>query len=105
MDEESLEEWSARRDKRRPAPGERRAVPLGDRAEQGTHVDPDAPRGTQQWDGSQWVPAGVAEDFPAAAAETGEDADARAARVPLPQFSKLPPAPEPWRPTDLFYRP
>jgi hypothetical protein len=105
MDEEPLEEWAARRDQWRPQSGERRAVPLGHQTEQGAHVDPDAPRGTQEWDGHQWIPSGVAENFTAAAAETGDAADARAARVPLPLFSELPPAPEPWRPTEPFHRP
>ncbi|WP_369334563.1 DUF6087 family protein, partial [Streptomyces chryseus] len=67
--------------------------------------DPRRRRGRQEWDGHQWVPVGVAEDFTTAAQETGEDAAARADRVPLPSFSKLPPAPEPWRPTEVFHRP
>ncbi|WP_079165681.1 DUF6087 family protein [Streptomyces sp. NRRL S-31] len=105
MEEEPLEEWAARRDLRRPTAGERRAVPLEDQTERGAHVAPDAPRGLQEWDGSQWVPVGVAEDLPAAAAETGDGADARAARVSLPRFGKLPPAVPPWRPTEPFHRP
>ncbi|MFJ1975496.1 DUF6087 family protein [Streptomyces sp. NPDC087903] len=105
MDDEPLGEWAARREQRRPVRGERRLAPLGDQAEQGAHVGPDAPRGIQEWDGHQWVPVGVAEDFSAAAQATGEDAAARAGRVPLPSFSKLPPAPEPWRPTVVFHRP
>ncbi|MFD8228541.1 DUF6087 family protein [Streptomyces massasporeus] len=104
MDDESLEQWAERREERRPARGERRLAPLGDR-EQGSHVDPNAPRGIQEWDGHQWVPVGVAEDFTAAAQETGEDAPTRAGRVPLPTFSKLPPAPAPWHPTEVFRRP
>jgi hypothetical protein len=105
MDEEPLEQWAERRECRRPAPGERRLAPLGDQAEQGAHVDPATPRGIQEWDGCQWVPVGVAEDFPTAAQEAGEDASARAGRVSLPAFSKLPRAPEPWRPTEVFRRP
>lgn len=106
MDEsEPLEEWAARREQRRPAPGERRATPLGDQPEQGAHVEPDAPRVIQQWDGHQWTPAGIAEDHAAAASETGQDANGRAERVPLPAFSKLPPMPEPWRPTQPWHRP
>ncbi|MFJ9719701.1 DUF6087 family protein [Streptomyces sp. NPDC101213] len=105
MDDEPLEEWAARREQRRPAPGDRRAAPLGDQPEQGAHVDPAAPRLIQEWDGHQWTPAGVAEDLQSAADETGTDADSRAERVPLPQFSKLPPRPEPWRPTEVFHRP
>jgi hypothetical protein len=105
MDDEPLEEWAARRERRRPALGERRVAPLGDEPERASHVDPDAPRGIQEWDGHQWVPAGVADDFASAAAEAGEDAEARAERVPLPAFGKLPSRPEPWRPTEPFYRP
>ncbi|POX47708.1 hypothetical protein C3489_28925 [Streptomyces sp. Ru71] len=105
MDDEPLEQWAARREQRRPAPGERRAMPLGDDSERGSHVGPDAPRGIQEWDGHQWAPAGIAEDFTTAAAETGEDAMARAERVPLPKFGKLPARPEPWRPTEVFRRP
>ncbi|MEU2304248.1 DUF6087 family protein [Streptomyces misionensis] len=105
MDDEPLEEWARRREQRRPAPGERRATPLGDRPEQGAHVDPDTPRGIQEWDGHAWAPAGVAEDQAAAAAAAGRDANARAERVPLPAFGKLPPMPEPWRPTQRFHRP
>ncbi|WP_171109425.1 MULTISPECIES: DUF6087 family protein [Streptomyces] len=105
MDDEHLEEWAARREQSRPDEGERRATPLDGQPERASHVAPHAPRGIQEWDGHQWVPAGVAEDLPAAAGETGRDAQARAERVPLPKFSKLPPRPEPWRPTKVFRRP
>ncbi|MEU3026784.1 DUF6087 family protein [Streptomyces incarnatus] len=105
MDDEPLAEWAERRELRRPARGERRATPLGDRPEQGAHVDPDTPRFIQEWDGCQWTPTGVADDRGAAAAEAGRDANARAERVPLPALGKLPPMPEPWRPTQPFYRP
>ncbi|MEH0419441.1 DUF6087 family protein [Streptomyces sp. B21-083] len=104
MDDEPLEEWAARREERRPVPGERRATPLGEEPDQGAHVAPDAPRGVQEWDGHQWTPAGVAADFQAAASETGEDAASLAERVALSSFSKLPPMPEPWRPTEVFHR-
>ncbi|MFJ7345811.1 DUF6087 family protein [Streptomyces sp. NPDC101110] len=104
MDDEPLEQWAERREEHRPARGERGLAALGDR-EQGAHVDPNAPRGIREWDGHQWVPVGVAEDYTTAAQETGEDAPTRAGRVPLPTFSKLPPAPAPWRPTEVFRRP
>lgn len=85
-------------------PGDRTAVPLGDGPERGGHVDPDAPRGMLEWDGHQWVPAGVAEDHATAARESGpQDA---AERVSLPRFGGLPPAPErPFRPARVFRRP
>ncbi|MFI9772906.1 DUF6087 family protein [Streptomyces sp. NPDC052415] len=105
MEDEPLEEWAARRAQRRPTPGERRAVPLGEAPEHGTHVDPDAPRAIQEWDGHTWVPAGVAEDHQAATDETGADAESRAERVALPSFNKLPQAPERWRPTQPWQRP
>ncbi|MET9154414.1 DUF6087 family protein [Streptomyces griseoflavus] len=105
MEDEPLEEWAARREERRPRPGERHAVPLGEQP-QGAHVDPDAPRCIREWAGHQWDPAGVAEDRAAAADETSEkDAASRAERVPLPQFGKLPPMPEPFRPTVPWHRP
>ncbi|MFJ3446108.1 DUF6087 family protein [Streptomyces sp. NPDC086081] len=104
MDDEPLEQWVERREERRPARGERRLAPLGDQ-ERGAHVDSHAPRVIQEWDGHQWVPVGVAEDFTTAAQEAGGDAPTRAGRVPLPSFGKLPLAPEPWRPTEVFRRP
>ncbi len=57
-----------------------------------------------EWDGHQWIPAGVAEDHATGAQECGlQDA---AGRVPLPRFSALPPAVErPFRPTQVFRRP
>ncbi|MFF0224754.1 DUF6087 family protein [Streptomyces sp. NPDC004629] len=103
MDEEPLEEWAARRDARRPKPGDRKAVPLGDGPERGGHVEPDAPRGMVEWNGHQWTPSGVADDHATAAQETDQQDEAE--RVPLPHFSRLPAAPEPWRPTEVFHRP
>ncbi|WP_374207888.1 DUF6087 family protein [Streptomyces sp. MUM 203J] len=105
MDEEPLEEWAARREAGRPRTGERRAVPLGDSETRGGHVNPQAPRGVTEWDGHQWVPAGVTEDRESALETTGQGTAGDAARVPLPCFSNLPPAPEPWRPTQIFRRP
>ncbi|MFJ1899522.1 MULTISPECIES: DUF6087 family protein [unclassified Streptomyces] len=101
--DEPLDEWAKRLEQRRPEPGERRAAPLD--PAHGAHVDPDAPRGIQEWDGHQWVPVGVAEDLAAATGETADAAASRAERVPLPSFSKLPPLTEPWRPTKPFHRP
>ncbi|WP_055525079.1 DUF6087 family protein [Streptomyces graminilatus] len=103
-DDEPLAEWTARRDARRPAPGDRKAVPLGDGPGRGGHVDPDAPRGVLEWDGHQWTPSAVADDQATAVRETGPwDA---AGRVCLPRLAALPPAPErPFRPTEVFRRP
>ncbi|WP_328491292.1 DUF6087 family protein [Streptomyces zaomyceticus] len=105
MDDEPLEEWAERREQSRPVRGERRHFPLGDHTGHGSHVGPDAPRGLQEWDGHQWVPVGVADSLTAAAHVTSEYQADRAQRVPLPSTSKLPMAPEPWRPTEVFYRP
>ncbi|MGW2466184.1 DUF6087 family protein [Streptomyces bauhiniae] len=102
--EESLDGWAARRDARRPDPGERRPAPLSERG-RGAHVAPDTPRGVEEWDGQDWVPVSAAANYPAAAAETGVDAAARAERVPLPKFGCLPELPEPYRPTIPFHRP
>ncbi|MFD8914081.1 DUF6087 family protein [Streptomyces sp. NPDC059575] len=104
-DSEPLEQWAERRSARRPKPGERRPAPLGDEPHHGAHVHPDAPRGVEEWDGQDWVPCGTSADFAAAATETGTDAAARAERVRLPEFGRLPKAPEPYRPTIPFHRP
>ncbi|MFI0990488.1 DUF6087 family protein [Streptomyces exfoliatus] len=104
-DDRPLGEWAEDREQRRPVRGERRHVPLGDETGQGAHLAQDAPRGLQEWDGHQWVPIGIAENLTAAAQETTDHAAARARRIPLPPISKLPPAPEPWRPTEVFHRP
>ncbi|MFH8500668.1 DUF6087 family protein [Streptomyces coeruleorubidus] len=102
MEDEPLDEWAARRDARRPEPGDRKAVPLGEGPDGGSHVDPDAPRGMLEWDGYQWIPSGVADDQAVAAQESAQDA---AERVALPRFNALPPAPErPFRPTEVFRR-
>lgn len=77
MDEQPLRKRAAWRHQRRPVQGEKRTVPLSDQTEQGAQIDPQAPLGLSEWDGNQCVPAGAAEDLPAAAAQTGE-------RLPLP---------------------
>ncbi|MFF9145544.1 DUF6087 family protein [Streptomyces sp. NPDC014861] len=58
MDDEPLAEWAERRDARI---GQLRAVPLvtgdGPRA---SHLNPDAPRAIQRWNGHLWEPYGFA---------------------------------------------
>ncbi|WP_432059198.1 DUF6087 family protein [Streptomyces sp. S1] len=58
MDDEPLAEWAERRDARI---GRLRAVPLvtgdGPRA---SHLNPDAPRAIQRWNGHLWEPYGFA---------------------------------------------
>lgn len=102
--DEPLENWAARRDARRPRVGEQRPAPLAGEL-RGAHVAPDAPRGVEVWDGQAWVPSGAAVDRDAATAEAGGDTTARAERVPLPVFGRLPETPEPYWPTIPFHRP
>ncbi|MGA5415851.1 DUF6087 family protein [Streptomyces pseudogriseolus] len=58
MDDEPLSRWAERRDARI---GQLRAVPLvtgdGPRA---SHLNPDAPRAIQRWNGHLWEPHGFA---------------------------------------------
>ena len=65
-DDEPLEEWAARRDKRLRPVGERKAVPLGGGRRRGAHIDPDAPRLIIEWDGHAWEPVTVVDDYAAA---------------------------------------
>lgn len=72
MDEESLDSWAARRDRRRASDrqvtGTRRALPLAPGAN-AAHVAPDAPRLLVECEeaGGAWVPVGVAVNAAAAA--------------------------------------
>ncbi|MER6443680.1 DUF6087 family protein [Streptomyces venezuelae] len=69
MNEEPLEEWARRREERRArSMGKLRAVPLTSGPHRGAHVDPAAPRAIEQWDGTQWVTVGIADDLAAAKA-------------------------------------
>ena len=86
MDDESLSQWAERRDARI---GRLRAVPLlsGD-GPQGFHLNPDAPRIIQRWNGYTWEPHGFAANL----AETK--------RILYPQAGEPPasaPAPAPAR--------
>ncbi|MFG2933218.1 DUF6087 family protein [Streptomyces achromogenes] len=58
MDDEPLAEWAERRDARI---GQLRAVPLvtGD-GPQASHLNPEAPRVIQRWNGHMWEPHGFA---------------------------------------------
>ncbi|MEJ8640152.1 DUF6087 family protein [Streptomyces sp. MS2.AVA.5] len=67
MNEESLEEWARRREERRAqSTGKLRAVPLASGSHRGSHVEPDAPRAVEEWDGAQWVIVGLVDDLAAA---------------------------------------
>ncbi|MFD9793452.1 DUF6087 family protein [Streptomyces sp. NPDC059070] len=69
MHEEPLEEWARRREERRArSAGKLRAIPLTRGPHQGAHIEPDTPRVIQEWNGSEWVAVGVAEDLAAAKA-------------------------------------
>ncbi|WP_435244288.1 DUF6087 family protein [Streptomyces sioyaensis] len=69
MDEEPLEEWARRREERRAhSKGKLRAVPLTKGSHRGAHIEPDAPRLIEEWDGTQWVAVGLVDDLAAAKA-------------------------------------
>lgn len=54
MDDEPLSQWAEHRDARI---GQLRAVPLVDGdAPRASHLNPDAPRAIQQWNGRMWQP-------------------------------------------------
>lgn len=54
-EQEPLEDWARRREERRHATkGKRRAAPLTEGPHRGQHVDPDAPRVIQEWNGTEW---------------------------------------------------
>jgi hypothetical protein len=61
MDDEPLSDWAGRRDAKI---GRLRAVPLvsGD-GPKGSHLNPDAPRIIQRWNGYAWEPHGFAADL------------------------------------------
>ncbi|MFJ4870480.1 DUF6087 family protein [Streptomyces sp. NPDC088757] len=72
MSEEPLEQWAARRDRRRASDqqitGTRRAVPLAPGVN-AAHLAPDEPRLLLERDGAgRWTPVGVAENAAEAAA-------------------------------------
>ena len=85
MDDESLSEWAERRDARI---GLLRAVPLiSGNGPQGSHLNPDAPRVIQRWNGHAWEPHGLAVDLAEARRilypEASESPAAEPARKPL----------------------
>ncbi|MFF9074491.1 DUF6087 family protein [Streptomyces sp. NPDC014872] len=69
MEDEPLAEWARRRDERRArATGRLRAVALAEGPYRAAHVDPNAPRAIQEFDGTQWVTLSLAVDLAAAKA-------------------------------------
>ncbi|MEU8586681.1 DUF6087 family protein [Streptomyces sp. NPDC048664] len=69
MNEEPLQEWARRREERRAAAkGRLRAVPLTEGRHRAAHIEPDAPRVIQEWNGNEWETIGVVENLDAAKA-------------------------------------
>ncbi|GGU88697.1 hypothetical protein GCM10010211_63980 [Streptomyces albospinus] len=64
--DEPLDHWAARRQQHLRPIGERKAVSLGAGPHQGAHVDPQARRMVVEWDGFQWIPVTVVENYAAA---------------------------------------
>ncbi|MFJ9620755.1 DUF6087 family protein [Streptomyces sp. NPDC101181] len=84
MDDESLADWAERRNAK---VGRLRAVPLvtgdGPRA---SHLNPDAPRVIQRWNGYAWEPHGTAADLTEARRILyPHTEDAGPAGIPAPQ--------------------
>ena len=87
MDDESLSEWAERRDAKI---GRLRAVPLlsGD-GPQGFHLNPDAPRVIQRWNGYAWEPHGFAANLAEAKRILYPQADEPPASMPAPACKPL----------------
>lgn len=62
-DDEPLDRWAQRRERRQRPAGERRAVPLAPGTPRASHVNPVGPRVLLEWDGYSWVPVGMADDY------------------------------------------
>lgn len=61
MDDEPLSDWAARRDAKI---GRLRAVPLvPGEGPKGSHLNPEAPRVIQRWNGYAWEPYGFASNL------------------------------------------
>lgn len=68
-EDEPLQDWARRREERRDASkGKRRAIPLAEGPLRGQHVQPDAPRVIQEWNGTEWESIGLVHDLDAAKA-------------------------------------
>lgn len=68
-EQEPLEDWARRREERQNASkGKRRAAPLTKGPHRGQHVEPDAPRVIQEWNGTEWETVGLVDDLAAAKA-------------------------------------
>ncbi|MET8683724.1 DUF6087 family protein [Streptomyces sp. NPDC004732] len=59
-EQEPLEDWARRREERRDASkGKLRAIPLAEGRHRGQHLEPDAPRVIQEWNGTEWETVAV----------------------------------------------
>lgn len=65
QDDEPLEQWAAKREKRLRPVGQLKAVIIGHESA-AAHLHPQLPRMLFSWDGYQWVSEGIAEDYAAA---------------------------------------
>ncbi|MET9735496.1 DUF6087 family protein [Streptomyces sp. NPDC006458] len=83
MDDEPLSDWAKRRDARI---GRLRAVPLtSDEGLKGSHINPDAPRAIQRWNGYAWEAYAFAANL----------AEAQRLLYPQPENPPATPAPHP----------
>ncbi|MGO4422958.1 DUF6087 family protein [Streptomyces sp. MCAF7] len=89
-DDEPLDRWAARREKRLRPVGERRAIHLGPGPQRAAHVDPDAPRMIVEWDGYQWAPVITVKNYAEACRVLNP--------VPEPPTEDAPPARSPMAP-------
>jgi len=64
-EDEPLEQWAARREKHRRPVGALKAVIIG-HENASAHLHPLLPRLVSRWDGYQWLPEAVADDYAAA---------------------------------------
>ncbi|MFC8449470.1 DUF6087 family protein [Kitasatospora sp. NPDC057223] len=64
-DDEPLEQWATRWEAMRRPVGTLKAIPM-DGTTGGAHVRRNAPRLIMRWDGYQWLPDTMADDYPAA---------------------------------------
>ncbi|MFJ5288727.1 DUF6087 family protein [Streptomyces sp. NPDC088348] len=83
MDDESLSEWAERRDSKI---GRLRAVPLASgEGPKGSHLNSDAPRAIQRWNGYSWEPHGFASNLAETKRILYPEATEPAYSVPAPQ--------------------
>ncbi|GGW92470.1 DUF6087 family protein [Streptomyces lomondensis] len=83
MDDEPLKDWAERRDARI---GRLRAVPVvSSDGPRGSHLQPDAPRVIERWNGHAWEPYAYAADLTEAKALLYPEANGAAPAGPAPK--------------------